>query len=89
MTKNNEKDIQRKCIGCFETKPRAGMIRILKEHKTGKIILQPDSKTFGRSCYVCKNPKCLENALKKGKISKFIRGVLPEDLKENLKNLSD
>ena len=59
------KDSLRKCIGCGELISRDSMIKITKEHSTGEVIVNPDSKTFGRSAYLCYNQSCIEQALKK------------------------
>ena len=50
----------RKCVGCGELKPRENLI-------------EPDSKTFGRSAYLCYNQSCIEAALKKSKLNKALR----------------
>ena len=65
-------DSFRKCAGCGELKPREDMIKITKEHLTGEIIVNPDSKTFGRSVYLCYNQSCIENAFKKNKINRVL-----------------
>ena len=82
MTKEN----LRKCVGCGEFKPRKEMIKITKEFQSGEVILNPDSKTFGRSAYLCYNQSCIEQALKKNKINKVLR---TKNTCENLKGLLD
>ena len=57
------------------------MIKITKEHKTGKIVLNPDSKIFGRSAYLCYNHSCIEQALKKKKINRALKTNIDVDLK--------
>ena len=69
----------RKCIGCGQIKPREEMIKITKEYKSGKIVIEPDSKTFGRSAYFCYNKNCKALALKKNKLNKALK--TSEDLK--------
>lgn len=75
-----EKDIQRKCVGCGELKPRENMIKITKEHKTGELVLNPSSKIFGRSAYLCYNQNCIEQAIKKKKINRILKTNLNIDL---------
>lgn len=79
------KEIIRKCIGCFEPKKRENMIKITREHKSGEIFINPDSKIFGRSVYLCYNNSCIENSLKKNKLAKFLKTSLTEEFKENLR----
>lgn len=70
---------QRKCVGCGELKPRENLMKLTKNYKDGKVVLNPDSLTFGRSAYLCYNQKCIELALKKSKLNKALR--TSEDLK--------
>ena len=79
------KQITRKCIGCFETKNREGMVKITREFKTNEIFINPNTKIFGRSVYLCYNDTCIENSLKKNKLAKFLKANLTEELKETLK----
>ena len=74
----------RKCAGCNEKFDRKLMIKITKDHKTGEIIPNPDNLTFGRSIYVCKNQKCIEQAFKKGKFFKLLKSKPDETLKEKI-----
>ena len=63
---------QRKCVGCGELKPREDLIRVMKTDKK-ELIVNPNSKTFGRSAYLCYNQSCIELALKKSKINKALK----------------
>lgn len=81
------KEVIRKCIGCFESKNRDEMIKITRENKTNKIFINPNSKIFGRSVYLCYNDCCIENSLKKNKLAKFLKANLTEELKEKLKTI--
>ena len=76
-----EKNIRRKCVGCGELKPRENMIKITKEHKTGELVLNPNSKIFGRSAYLCYNQDCIEQALKKRKLNRTLKISSSVDLK--------
>ena len=67
------KENLRKCVGCGEFKPRKEMIKITKEFQSGEVILNPDSKTFGRSAYLCYNQSCIESAFKKSKLNKALK----------------
>ena len=64
---------QRKCVGCGEYKPRENLIRILKSKDGGELVINPNSKTFGRSAYLCYNQRCIELALKKSKLNKALK----------------
>ena len=64
---------QRKCVGCGEFTPRENLIRVMKTEKGGELVINPNSKTFGRSAYLCYNQKCIELALKKSKLNKALK----------------
>ena len=72
---------KRKCVGCGELKPRKDMIKITNEHKTGEIVVNPDSKIFGRSAYLCYNQSCIGQALKKNKLNRALKSSQNIDLK--------
>ena len=76
-----EEKLFRKCVGCGELKSRNNMIKLTKEHLTGEIVLNPNSKIFGRSAYLCYNQECKEQALKKKKINRALRINSNIDLK--------
>ena len=63
----------RKCIGCGEMKPRESLIKITKNHDGGNVVINPDSKIFGRSAYLCYNQNCINAALKKNKLNKVLK----------------
>ena len=72
---------KRKCIACGEIKPKSELIKITKEYSSGDIIVQPDSKIFGRSAYLCYNENCINTAIKKG-VNKLLKtNISREDLK--------
>ena len=79
------KETLRKCIGCFKNKNREIMIKITRESSSGKIFINPNSKIFGRSVYLCYNDLCITNSFKKNKLAKFLKADLNEELKEELK----
>ena len=66
-------DIKRKCISCGKIKPREELIKITKEHTSGNLVVQPDSKTFGRSVYLCYNKNCIDMAFRKNRIYKMLK----------------
>ena len=79
------KKILRKCIGCFELKNRDEMIKITREHSSSKVFINPNTKIFGRSAYLCYNKMCIENSLKKNKLAKFLKTSLTQELVETLR----
>ena len=63
----------RKCIACGEFKPREDMIKITKDHFSEEVVINPNSKTFGRSAYLCYNQSCIDTALKKNRLNKVLK----------------
>ena len=82
-----KKEILRKCIGCFELKNRENTIKITREHETGEIFINPNSKIFGRSVYLCYNKSCVEQSFKKNKLAKFLKSQLNDELKERIRTI--
>ena len=76
----------RKCVGCGDMKNRDDLIRITKEHSTNNLVMNGNSKVFGRSAYLCYNITCIENAFKKNKLQKVLKAPVPQELKGKLIN---
>ena len=76
----------RKCVGCGELKDTENLIKITKEHQSGELFLNPNSKIFGRSAYLCYNNSCIESAFKKNKLAKVLKCPVPSDLKGQVLN---
>ncbi len=76
--------VERKCAGCGKIKDRNEMIKITNVH--GELVVNPDSKKFGRSVYLCYNNACIEAAFKKNRISKILKTSVPQELKGKLIN---
>ncbi len=77
---------KRKCVTCGKMKETKNLIKITKQSSTGDIVINHDTKIFGRSAYLCYNIDCVESAFKKNKLQKALRSALPEDLKGNIIN---
>ncbi len=76
----------RKCVACGEIKDTKDLLKITKQSSTGDVIINHDTKIFGRSAYLCYNISCSETAFKKNKLQKALRTALPEDLKGKIIN---
>ena len=70
---------ERKCIGCGAIKDVKELIKITKNFVDGKIVVNPNSKIFGRSAYLCYNEKCKELAFKKNRLNRALKSS--QDLK--------
>ena len=71
----------RKCVGCGIMKPAEEMLKLTKDFSSGDIVLNPNSKIFGRSAYLCYNQDCIDQALKKNKLCRVLKTNVSTDLK--------
>ena len=77
---------ERRCAACWQVKDRKDLIKITAEKSTGKVVINPNSLTFGRSAYLCYNKSCIEAAFKKDKLSKHLKAPVRKELKGQLLN---
>ena len=56
----------RKCVGCGQMKPKAELIRVVRDN-AGGVSLDPSGKKPGRGAYICGDGDCLKK-LRRGKI---------------------
>ena len=78
--------MQRKCVGCGKIQDRSEMIKITKQHDSQNIVINGNSKIFGRSAYLCYNNLCIDNAFKKDKLKKILNTNIPQEVKGKLLN---
>lgn len=76
----------RRCASCWQVKDRAELLKITSSHADGKLVVKPDSLTFGRSAYLCYNESCIEAAFKKNKLGRVLKRPVPDELKGQLLN---
>lgn len=72
--------MQRKCVACGKYDERENMIRITRT-ADGKVVVNGNSKIFGRSAYICYNKACVEGAFKKNRLQRVLKAQISEDLK--------
>ena len=77
--------MQRKCVACGKYDERENMIRITKT-TYGEVVVNGNSKVFGRSAYICYNKACIENAFKKNRLQRVLKTQIQEDLKGKITN---
>lgn len=79
-----ERKFLRQCVSCKTYRKKEELIKITKNKENGKVQINNESLIQGRSVYICKNEKCIKNALKKKKIENSIKSNLPEIVKDEL-----
>ena len=73
-------EIERKCLACNIVTDRNNLIKITRL-TDGTLKINPTSKEIGRSVYVCKNPECIKNFIKR----KRLRALKSDSQSELLK----
>ena len=63
---------QRTCITCRRTETKRGLLRIVRG-PDGRVGLDPSGKRAGRGAYLCHNPACWQQALKRGSLERALR----------------
>ena len=71
----------RRCVACFESKPKQELLRI--SFKEGKAFV--DNKNDGRGAYICKNEECVNLAKKKQAIKKHFKANIPDEIYDVIK----
>ena len=79
---------ERQCIGCGEKKEKNELIRIVKESDE-VISFDPTGRKNGRGAYICKNPECLEKAIKKKALERAFKSPVSAETYEKLKGEFD
>lgn len=74
----------RRCIGCYESKPKKELLRIVKK-TDGGIVLDFTGKQNGRGAYVCNNPECLDKIVKGNKLNKEFEIEVLKETYDSLK----
>ena len=69
----------RQCLGCNEHKPKAELIRVVRDPE-GCISLDTRGKKSGRGAYICHNVKCLNKARKSKRIERALDCTIPEEI---------
>ena len=77
---------QRRCVGCFESKAKNELCRIVKTTE-GEIVLDKTGKKNGRGAYICPNRECLEKAIKAKRLEKEFETTISSEIYDELRNM--
>lgn len=78
----------RRCLGCFESKSKNELCRVVKT-ADGEIILDKTGKKNGRGAYICCNRECLEKAIKAKRLEKEFDVKISENIYTELRNMME
>jgi predicted RNA-binding protein YlxR (DUF448 family) len=73
----------RQCLGCNEHKPKAELIRVVRDPEGG-ISLDTRGKKSGRGAYICHNVKCLNKARKSKRIERALECEIPDEIYDSM-----
>ena len=62
----------RTCVGCRQAKAKRLLVRLVRD-QGGSVRIDRTGRTRGRAAYVCPNTRCVERALKVGRLSHAFR----------------
>lgn len=79
MEKKIRKIPMRQCLGCNEHKPKAELLRVVRDPE-GEISLDFRGKKSGRGAYICHDIKCLRKARKSRRIDKNLECEISEEV---------
>jgi len=71
---------QRTCAACRRTDAKRGLMRLVRD-ADGRVTLDPTGKRAGRGAYLCHDPACWDQALRRHGLERALRveTLLPED----------
>ena len=79
MEKKVKKIPMRRCVGCNEHKPKAELLRVVRDPEGG-VSLDFKGKKSGRGSYICRDVKCLRKARKSHRIDRDLECTIPEEV---------
>ena len=70
----------RTCVACRRTDAKRGLFRLVRD-ADGRVAVDPTGKRAGRGAYLCHDPACWEQALKRRGLERALRieVIQPED----------
>ena len=76
----------RRCLGCYESKPKNELYRVVRTTE-GEIVLDKTGKKNGRGAYICSNKECLEKAIKAKRLEKEFETKISNEIYDELRNM--
>ena len=84
MPSKPKKIPMRMCVGCREMKEKKQLLRVVKSQE-GVISIDMKGKSPGRGAYVCRDPGCLEKAVKQRQLERALETKISPEIYEILK----
>lgn len=77
---------ERRCVVCFESKPKQNLIRVVK-YKEENPCIDLTGKKSGRGAYICNSIECLEKAIKTNRLAKVFETQIDKEIYEELRDI--
>ena len=78
----------RMCVVCMQMKPKADLIRLVKDSK-GNIIIDYSQKMGGRGVWVDKCPECIQLLKKHKCLERKFQSNVPNEIFEELSKIAN
>ena len=78
----------RRCVACGSQFPQRELTRIVRTPEGQVAVDQGRKKLNGRGAYLCHKPDCWESALKRNRLEHALKGPIPPNAKEQLKEFA-
>ena len=75
---------QRTCIACRQVGAKAGLLRVVRTPQ-GEVRLDETGKLAGRGAYLCRETRCLEQALKQKKLGRALGVAIGDEVVSELR----
>ena len=80
----SKKAATRQCVGCRESFLKKELVRVIKTPED-MVLLDDTGKKNGRGAYLCRNEKCLNQAIRSKGLERSLKMSIPEEVYESLK----
>ncbi len=77
---------QRMCVACKTRKDKSELLRVVLM-PDGRTEIDPSGKMPGRGAYVCKDDKCIAQALKANQLQRGLKTQVDADTMDRLKTI--
>ncbi len=75
---------QRSCVACRQVRAKSELVRVVRTPQ-GEVRLDATGKTAGRGAYLCPSRRCLEKAVKQGRLSRALASPIGPEVIEALR----
>lgn len=78
---------RRTCVGCGTIDAKRSLVRVVRA-PAGEILPDPTGKKPGRGAYLCSDPQCWEQAIKKGRLARALNVRLSPEAIDALRSFA-